>query len=238
MGELCKNKPKCLLSLDGRSLLAWQLDALQTAGIQSTSLVAGYHKQQLSGYTDHLIENRCWPHSSIFTSLACAAEQLRLEPCVISYSDIVYHPDHVVALIQANAPISITADLAWLDLWRQRFQRVCTDAESFRYLGNRLLEIGQRVTDASLIQGQFMGLLKITPEGWEMIEKVISGLQKSVIERLDITALLQLLLQHAVPVAVIPVKGRWCELDSEIDFNLYTRLLQNERTWLHDWRWS
>ncbi|MEE9426093.1 MAG: phosphocholine cytidylyltransferase family protein [Methylococcales bacterium] len=206
MEQLCQFKPKCLLELGGSTLLEWQLAALKTAHIHSTALVVGYQSKQLKGYTETVIENQRWLHSNIFISLACAADLLHREACVISYSDIVYHPAHVIALTQSNAPISITADLLWLDLWQRRFKtQVCDDAESFRYQASQLLEIGHRVTDPGLVQAQFMGLLKITPEGWAMIENIVNGLEKSLVENLDITALLQILIRQNIPVAVITV---------------------------------
>ncbi len=236
MEQLCQFKPKCLLELDGTSLLEWQFAALKAGHIHSTALVVGYQSKQLRGYTETVIENQRWSQSNIFSSLACAADLLHREACVISYSDIVYHPAHVIALNQSNAPISITADLLWLDLWRQRFKRVCDDAESFRYQDSQLLEIGNRVSDPGLVQAQFMGLLKITPEGWAMIENVVNGLDESLVENLDMTALLQILIHQNIFVAVITVKGRWCEVDSKDDLNLYNHLLHSGQTWKHDWR--
>jgi hypothetical protein len=33
------------------------------------------------------------------------------------------------------------------------------------------------------------------------------------------------------------VEGKWCEIDSESDLALYERLIRQNNTWQHDWRW-
>ena len=41
------DRPKCLVELAGRTLLAWQLDALAAAGVSDTTIVTGYRADQI-----------------------------------------------------------------------------------------------------------------------------------------------------------------------------------------------
>ena len=44
MGALTDAKPKCLLSINGKTLLERQIDALKKAGISEIAIVTGYQK--------------------------------------------------------------------------------------------------------------------------------------------------------------------------------------------------
>ena len=39
---LTEARPKCLIELSGKSLLAWQLERLQTAGVEEVVIVTGF----------------------------------------------------------------------------------------------------------------------------------------------------------------------------------------------------
>ena len=64
-------------------------------------------------------------------SLYCAKDILEKETCIISYSDIVYHPNILKNLIAAKGNISITYDVLWKNLWKKRFKNPLDDAETF-----------------------------------------------------------------------------------------------------------
>ena len=42
MKNLTSDKPKCLVQLNGKTLIQWQLDALNQAGISNIAVVTGY----------------------------------------------------------------------------------------------------------------------------------------------------------------------------------------------------
>ena len=88
MKHLTDTQPKCLVELNGKSLLDWQLKALRDAGITEIAIVTGYRRQLL--VNRGLIEfyNPRWAETNMVSSLACADEWLTTEPCIVSYSDI------------------------------------------------------------------------------------------------------------------------------------------------------
>lgn len=174
-------------------------------------------------------------------TLMTAHDWLSRSPCVISYADIVYHPDHVAALIEARGDIIITYDTHWEALWRMRFQNPLNDAETFVTEQGRLLEIGNTTDTMDHVNGQYMGLLKFTPDGWQKIQDVLDVLPPDDLDRLDMTGLLNRLLKQDIVVNTVPVQGRWCEVDSTDDFKAYNTAMSgsesSNRAWSHDWRW-
>ena len=239
MKELTAEQPKCLTMLAGKPLLHWQLQALQTAGIDRVCVVRGYAAHRLQGDFE-TAENPRWAESNMLSSLLCAdafvqdAFRHDAERIVISYSDIVYHPDHVKSLLACRQSIGITYDTQWEALWGLRFEDVLSDAETFRQEDGLLKEIGGKPKSLDEIHGQYMGLLCCDTSGWQTLRKVCAELGRAV-DTTDMTTFLRLLLTKNIPVAALPVVGKWCEADSGTDLQHYEQAL-TQGTWSHDWR--
>jgi L-glutamine-phosphate cytidylyltransferase len=239
MGATTSNAPKCLTRLAGKPLLHWQLSALRAAGVQDVAVVRGYLADQLVAHDFHTFDNPRWSQSNMVVTLTCAEPWLSAHTCLISYADIVYHPDIIGQLISAPGDIVIAYDRLWHFLWEERFENPLADAETFQAdPDGRLRDIGRRPGNKSEVQGQYMGLLKFTAAGWRRIQKSLDALSPEAKDKLDMTSLLRRLLDEGVRIETVPVSGRWCEVDSERDLALYHRLLGESNMWSHDWRWN
>ena len=239
MRALTSHHPKCLVKLDGRPLLDWQLEALQTAGAGEVAVVRGYCASALAGPGYVTFDNPRWAETDMVGSLLAADSWLRADECIVSYGDIVYHPAAVEALAASQADVAITYDRLWKQLWSDRFEDPLSDAETFRRTSDGFLqEIGHRASSLSDVEGQYMGLLKFTTAGWGQIKRLLSSAAPSELDQLDMTTLLGGLLSAGIPIAAIPVDGRWCEVDSADDLDLYAERLSQVIPWRHDWRWN
>jgi choline kinase len=239
LGALTDDRPKCLVSLAGKPLISWQVNALRVAGAQKIIVVGGYRGDALSQFSDVLIRNERWETTNMVSSLRLAREYLKSEPCVISYSDIVYHSDIPTALMRAEGEVAISFDRDWLSLWSLRFDDPKEDAEKFEYDHHCLTRIGGRAKSLDEINGQYMGLIKTTPRGWQSIEETLKPMTSSEIDRLDMTSLLSIMLGEGRTIEVVPTDGRWCEVDSTTDLEKYEEELRktpNGARWRHDWR--
>lgn len=237
MGDATEDRPKCLTQLLGRSLLDWQLEALSRSGIEEVAAVTGYRHGDIDGRVEKTFHNTRWARTNMVVSLTTAAEWLCSEPVIVAYSDIVYRPHHVTALMGVDHPVAMTYDLDWLALWSLRFDDPLEDAETFRTDGHGgVTEIGRTAAHVSEIEGQFMGLLKFTPGGWQSVTDHLSQISNAECDRLDMTSLLNGLLEKQIPIRGVPVSGGWCEVDNQIDATAYERRLSGEQAWSHDWR--
>lgn len=239
MRRLTDEKPKCLVELAGRPLLEWQLSALRTVGLERVLVVRGYAGHCLRG-DFATVENPRWAETNMVSSLLCAggfAGTFFAEGgnrLVVSYADIVYHPDHVRRLLAAGQDIALTYDTRWEALWSLRFADVLADAETFRQEDGLLKEIGNRPSSPVQIHGQYMGLLSFSAAGWRTLQDTCAALGPAV-DHLDMTGLLRLLLERGNAVGAVPVEGRWCESDSDTDRRRYEQALARG-DWSHDWR--
>lgn len=227
MKELTDERPKCLVELHGKSLLDYQLQALNAAGIYDIAIVTGYKRELLTNRALFEFHNPRWAVTNMVSSLACAHEWLGIESCIVSYSDIFYEASAVTSLIESNSNIALTYDPNWLALWQQRFGNPLFDAETFQINSNEcLLEIGNKPKTIEEVQGQYMGLLRFSPKGWAEILRIRSLLTLKECDQMHMTGTLQKVIDAGnTEVAAIAYKGKWGEVDSAQDLDSYQTTL-------------
>ncbi len=224
MGELTDQRPKCMLKLEGTPLLKWQVRALSCSGIRDITVITGYCREIIEK-SDTGLKTRFYPswNKTNMVGTLFHARDLILGQCIVSYSDIVYHKNIVETLCRSQHPLTIVVDLDWRSLWEQRFNDPLEDAESLSMdPTGKLLRIGEKEQDISQIEGQYIGLLKFTPESIRWIEDLIEA-DSYLIATLDMTSLLSLLIEHGFPIATVTTHGQWCEIDSKSDYELANR---------------
>ena len=231
-------KPKCFVNLGGKALLDWQVQALHAADIHDIAVVRGYLPDTFDCRNfKACFDNLRWSETNMVRSLQSADSWLRSEACIISYSDIVYHSSIVSTLEQAEGSIVVAYDTDWYRLWSERFTDPLEDAETFRVDGyGHLAEIGEKAKTIGEIGGQYIGLIKCTPQGWKAVTDTLMDIPPNEVDKLDMTALLSLLIRKGVTITTVGIRGQWCETDDASDLNLYENKINGESRWHHDWR--
>lgn len=223
MKNLTEERPKCLVELRGKALLDWQLEALRAAGVTEIAIVTGYKRELLANRGLVEFHNSRWAETNMVSSLACAQDWLQAEPCIVSYSDIFYSPVAVKSLMECHASLAVTYDPNWLELWTQRFGDPLLDAETFRLTTEHTLaEIGNKPKSVDEVQGQYMGLLRFTPDGWAEVLRIRSGLTPEQCDKMHMTGTLQKVIDAGrVAITAVPYTGEWGEVDSAEDLASY-----------------
>lgn len=220
------DRPKALVELGGVPLLDWQLSALRGAGIREIGLVRGYRGEAFEGRGLTLFDNPRWAATNMVASLAAAADWLAACPCIVSYADIFYPAEAVSRLIAAQGDIVLGYDRDWLDLWSRRFDDPVSDAETFRIDPHgRMLEIGGKTGCAQHIEGQYIGLFRLTPAGWARIAAFLASCDPATRAKLDVTALLSRLIAAGGEVRGVPIPGPWGEVDQPGDLSVYEKMI-------------
>jgi choline kinase len=236
MGHLGGDRPKCLVELEGKPLIARQIAALRRGGAEEIGVVRGYCAQMIDFPGLAYFANERWAETNIVMSLAAAAPWLRSGPVIVSYGDIFYRSELVRGLASAPGQLVISYDRAWRRLWTRRFADPLADAETFRIdATGQLLEIGGKATRIEDIEGQYMGLFKFTPPAWGAVEALLATLDAPLRNRLDVTGLLRRLLAGKVlPVSTFPTDGQWGEIDNPEDVALYEDMVREGDLLLED----
>jgi len=206
-------------------LIDWQLEALNFAGIENKNIaiVTGYKNILLDKYNIKQFHNAEWASTNMVFSLTHAKEWLDLDNCIISYSDILYKYTAITSLMENTDQLAITYDKNWLRLWGKRFLNPLDDAESFQLNPDGTLKnIGDPVPSVKNIEGQYMGLLKITPTGWRNVARVLDSMELDLYKNLSMTSLLKNLIYNKVlKIKALPYDDYWGEIDSESDLFLF-----------------
>ena len=215
----------------------WQLAAFEASGVEPIAVVCGYLAELLEDSRYTRFFNPRWNMTNMVMSLVAAEAWLKHTSCVVSYSDILFHPDIVRGLCSEEGDLVITYDRQWHSLWAERFDDPLSDAESFVVNDQgHLCSIGERPKSVTEIQGQYMGLLKFTPKAWVTARELLDALPDEERDSIDMTGLLSRLVQADFRIRTLAIDGRWCELDSEGDLKRYEGRIRSGAAWAHDWR--
>lgn len=233
LGQRTKDRPKCMCCLQGRTLLDRCLETLMKAEVTPADIgiITGYRSEMIIVPGATYFHNPDWEQTNMFVSLTMAREWLQAGPCIVCYSDIVFSPDALRCLMDCPAPLAITSYEGYWELWERRMGNPLEDLETFRIDNTgKLLEIGLKPTCREDIHGQFMGLLRFTPESWGWVEETIRQPLPKPIQKLDMTTLLNSMVGFGYPVQTVSTTDLWLECDSEQDIEIYERVFFKELT--------
>lgn len=224
-------KPKCLLQVQEKSLLEWQIDAFLKNGISSISIVCGYLQEKINHPKIHRkLLNSDWETTNMVYSLMQADEILEKDDCIISYSDIFYTPSCLKKLKECTDSFAITYDPHFEQLWSKRFENPLEDLETFELNDNQnLISIGKKPSSLDEIRGQYMGLIKISSSKWREVKNLLA-LDQVGLKKLDMTSLLNICLQKKIQIKAISIENdTWGEVDFVSDLNLYNQLTTHKQ---------
>lgn len=217
------DRPKCMVEIEGISLLERQLAVLRSRGVTPIILVGGYKANMLNGEGYTLRLNPRYAETNMVWTLFCAQADLEGE-VIVSYGDIVYSGEILDRLMASTADIAVTIDLEWEAYWRARNEDPLMDAESLRLdPSGYVIEIGKKPTSLDEIDGQYMGLMKFSSCGLEVLRTTYQmALRKGclgtrAVEKSYMTDLLQAIIERGFAVRSVPVKEPWVEVDTVED---------------------
>ena len=220
------DRPKCMVKVDGISLIDRQLAVLKSEGLDDIVMIGGYKSDMLKIDGVKLKLNPRYYETNMVWTLFSAEEELQGD-VIFSYGDIVYSRKILQALLESTADISVTIDKEWEGYWRARNENPLNDAETLKLREDLTIsEIGQKPKTLDEIEGQYMGLMKFSADGIKQIKEIFhtvlnrGELLGKPIENAYMTDLLQSVINLNYPVMSVAVDGGWVEVDEVSDLNL------------------
>ena len=126
-------QPKCMVPLADVPLLTYQRAVLRQAGVRDITIVAGYQASVIPVEDDRVVMNPRYDQSNMVTTLFCAPDVFDGSADVlIAYTDIVYEPRVLEALLACDASVAVTVDTNWQAYWQTRMENPLTDAETLK----------------------------------------------------------------------------------------------------------
>ncbi len=226
--HLTRDQPKCMLQLDGRSLIERQLDTFREFGIADITVVTGYRADRLapllSGVRTRF--NADYRNNNILLSLMYASEELD-DDVVVSYSDIVYEPSVVETLLSATGDFLAVCDVDWRKVYEGRVEHPIAQAEKVALTDGVITRIGKHLDEADA-DGEFIGLLRLSRAGAQTFRRVFADVSAAhsgrpfqaaaQLERAYLTDMLQELIDRGHEVRAVTIRGGWREIDTIEDF--------------------
>ena len=231
------DKPKCMVELLGKPILQYQVETLNALGLDDILVVGGYHIEKIKGYQFKIIKNEQYDCTNMVSSLFCAEDFInRNEDLIISYSDIIFEKEVLENLLKSNAPIAISVDKNWSNLWQTRMENPLDDAETLKIKDEIYVrELGKKPKNIQEIEGQYMGLIKVRSDfiiefcnTWHSLDKK-DTYDGQDFKNMYMTSFLQVFINRGIKVEAAFTNGGWLEIDTKDDLELYHSLHENNK---------
>lgn len=246
---LTDDRPKCMVEVNGRSIIERQLEVMYRCGIaeKDITIIAGYCSEALKrkfGNTAlNIIINGEYESTNMVYSLMCARSLMEeQEDVLVSYGDIIYNETVLQKILEAEAETSVVVDDGWYSYWSERCENPLDDAETLLFDENNLLtEIGQKTTDLDRVKAQYIGLMRFRASGLQAMldmartaeERTAKGIAlwrtSRTYQKMYMTDLLQGMIDEKHTLKAIHINRGWFEIDDYDDLKVVEAKLQEER---------
>ena len=204
--------PKCLLEVGGRTLLEYQLDALELCGVEEVVVVTGYFREMIEAkfaeigdrysFATNFIYNPRFAETNNIYSLWTAKDAAVGSEFFCMHADVLFHPDILLSAKNTPGDIVLVAD-----------QFLHEETMKLKLDGTRVTSVGKHVKmdEAS---GTFLGLARFSAEGGRLLfddlDRVIDGGHTNAY----FTLALEGLIARGIEIGVSFTDGLpWIEVD-------------------------
>ena len=222
---LTADNPKCLLNIDGRSLIEWQINELAKCGIERVSVVVGYHADRVERllhqrYDSKKIQTLYNPTYSwadnLFSCWAARAEMA--EDFVLLNGDTLFEAAVLNRLLETPVrPVTVVTH-----------KKSYYDADDMKVTldGDRLIHIGKDLS-IDQVDGESIGMILFRDEGpVRFCGGVENALRDSLAPGKWYLSVIDELAQ-LMPVWTYRIEGlQWCEVDFPVDLKQAQRVVR------------
>jgi len=130
LGRYTKNATKCMVPVNGKTLIEYAIEALVKNDIKKMVIVVGYksdvlidfihskfNKENLNGMEIEFIENKVYDKTNNIYSLYMARDSLCSDDTILLESDLIFKPEIITKLIQSTNPnLAVVSHFeSWMD---------------------------------------------------------------------------------------------------------------------------
>ncbi|WP_440651963.1 sugar phosphate nucleotidyltransferase [Candidatus Pelagibacter sp. HIMB1495] len=215
--------PKCMVKFKNKCIIDYILEAAKNCRIKDIGIINGYKSTVLENYLKFenikFFNNKNYENTNMVSSLFCA-EEFMDDDLIISYADIIYQKKILKQLMNSKDNFSVVVDRNWKELWSLRMENPLDDAETLKIKNGNIIEIGKKAYSYNQIEGQYIGLFKISKKIIRQVIKFYYNLNKESLydgknfDNMFMTSFIQLVIDNLLNVTPIFIDGGWIEIDS------------------------
>ncbi len=138
---------------------------------------------------------------------------------IISYADIIYQEKILQKLIDSKGDFNVVVDKKWRKLWEQRMENPLEDAETLKIKNGNIIELGKKPNSYDDIEGQYIGLIKISKNVLHQVIEYYNNLDRKKIydgkdyDNMYMTSFIQMVIDNLMSVKPVFIEGGWLEID-------------------------
>lgn len=243
---LTDDRPKCMVEINGRSIIQRQLDTMHACGIkdEDITIVCGYCsnvlEEKFKNTNIHFIVNEQYEVTNMVCSLMCAKSLMKAEEdIIISYGDIIYSGAVFKKILDAKDEMSVIVDDGWYEYWSERCENPLDDAETLMFdEEDYLTEIGQKTTELAKVQSQYIGLMRFKGDGLNALLSLSEEAERRSnngeqlwrttrnYTKMYMTDLLQGLIDEGSKLRAVHIQRGWFEIDDCDDLKVVVSKLK------------
>jgi|TARA_B110000438_G_scaffold204476_1_gene196192 choline kinase len=226
LGNLTKNLPKCLLDINGQTILERDMNAFLENGITNFNIITGPHYEKFNFENVNYIQDLDYEHHDVLGTLM-KARNLLDDDVIISYTDIVYDTSIVKKLLNFEGDIGLAVDMNWKEGYVERTDHPIAEAANVLLKNNSISNIGHKIEqfgeyDDNML-GEFLGIMKLSKKGANMLRNRYEELEKLSISTFHedrnfasgyIVDIIQDMINQGITVNPVKISGNWCEIDT------------------------
>ena len=218
--------PKTMIEVYGKSVLERQVEVFQSCGISDITAVTGYHSEKINLPNINCIKNEEYKTTNVNEGLFCAKAKLN-DSVIITYGDIIFEYEVLEQILNFKGDIGVVIDLDWEKQYTGKFGRPISEADNVIMNKKQILKISKNLTKKDdLILAESIGIFKLSKSGAKILLDRYNHLKKSHKGKFHSASsfkdaffmdMIQELIDTNVIIEPIPINGRWCEIDTQLD---------------------
>ncbi len=226
ISEDVKDLPKSLLTVNGKPIIAYQIQALKQVGIKNIVVITGIHDEKFGIENVHYIKDHYYNEHDILGSLMEAKDFLKNDVLVL-YADIIFELKILKQILDSKGDISIAIDMTWEKMYEGRTEHPKSEAENVQLnKAKKIIKIKKNIKNENNDVGEFLGIVKFSSYGSSLFVKQYEELIKNHIGTFQqapsilkayLTDMIQELVDSKIDVEPVIVSGKWCEIDTMQD---------------------
>jgi len=231
---LTKDKPKCMLDINGKTLLQRQIEIFKECGIEDIIVVRGHKKNAINYPGLEYFYNVNYRTNNILESMFCAESEMVGE-FIVTYSDIWFDKSVLERLLNSKRDISLVVDRSWQSSYEGRHQHPIEEAEKVVIKERSIAKIGKGL-NKNEAHGEFIGLAKFTETGAEIL-KSIYRIARNIypdkpfheaytFEKAYLTDMIQELIDRGFDVYNVDIENNWIEIDTHEDYQKALKIIK------------
>lgn len=251
LGPHTEEIPKSMVQVGAHPILGWVWKAFELAGIEELVVIRGYRGDVLEEFVRglvprvHFVDNDEWQTNNVLLSMAKARAYFD-QPCLVSYSDIIFTPPVARAAVESTADVGLVIDRDFRSIYEGRTEHPLEEGEVSDLMPDgSVARVGKKALPPAEAVGEYIGLCRLSERGAQAVGRSLdrltqdfAGRESEPFQRAATyrnayqTDLWQMMIDTGMRIDPIFIEGQWREIDTGQDLERARVLVEsNPRQW-------